>query len=71
VQAKGDGEKGHARAPCHAPVSDDKYAELQDKVRESVDRAMELSRAALYRLVPKIFGDFTRFAATGRTETGA
>jgi hypothetical protein len=70
VQAKGNGEKGRARGPCHAPASDDKYAELQDKVRESVDRAMELSRAALYRMMTKILGDFTRFATAGRTETG-
>jgi hypothetical protein len=57
-------------APCHAPASDEDYAELQEKVRESVDRAVELSRAALYRLVPKIFGDFARSAAAARTEAG-
>lgn len=57
-------------AACHAPACDAKYVDFQEKLRESVDRAVELSRAALYRLVPRILGDFARSAATIRTEVG-
>jgi hypothetical protein len=44
------------------------YAELQEKLRQSVDTAMELSRAALLRVVPRILGDLARSAAMARTK---
>ena len=53
---------------CHAPASDPRYADLRDKLRESVDQAVELSRAALLRLVPRILGDLVRSAAVPGTE---
>lgn len=55
---------------CHAPASDPRYADLQDKLRESVDRAVELSRAALHRMVPRILGDLVRSVPAPGTETG-
>lgn len=69
-QAEKGAESGSVTAPCHAPASDAKYVELQDKMRESVDRAVELSRAALYRLMPRILGDFARKVAAARPEGG-
>ena len=69
-QGEKGAEGGSVTAPCHAPTSDEKYVELQDKMRESVDRAVELSRAALYRLVPRILGDFARSGAAARPEGG-
>ena len=63
-----NGETERVTAACHAPASDAKYADLQDKVRESVDRAIDLSRAALHRLVRRILDDLARSAATSGTE---
>ena len=63
-----NGETERVTVTGHAPASDAKYADLQDKVRESVDRAIDLSRAALHRLVPRILGDLARSAATSGTE---
>lgn len=64
----GSGASEQVTAACHAPASDPRYADLQDKVRESVDRAVELSRAALYRLVPRILGDLARSAVAAGSE---
>jgi hypothetical protein len=69
-QAEKSAEGGRVTGSCHALASDAKYAELHDKVRESVDRAVALSRAALYRLVPRILADFARSEAAVRTEAG-
>jgi hypothetical protein len=52
----------------HAPPSAAIYAELREKLRQSVDTAMELSRAALLRVVQRILGDLARSAAVARTE---
>ncbi len=65
-----DAARGHVTAICHAPASDSRYAEWQEKVRETVDRVVDLSRATLYRLVPRILGDLARSEIAARTEGG-
>lgn len=67
-QRAGGGESP-ATVTRHAPPSAAMYAELQEKLRQSVDTAMELSRAALLRVVQRILGDIARSAAAARTET--
>lgn len=61
-------EKRSVTTGCHAPACDPKYAGLRDKMRESVDRAVELSRAALHRLMPQILEDLARSVAATGTE---
>lgn len=61
-------EKGRVTTSCHAPASDARYADLQDKLHESLDRAVEVSRAGLHRLVAKILGDLARSAAATGTD---
>jgi len=64
------GAKGPAPTACHAPTSDAISAELQQKMRESVDRAFDLSRAAILRCLPKILGNFAQFETKRGTESG-
>lgn len=58
-------------AACHVPASDGISLELHRKVRQSVDRAFDLSRAAFHRLVPKILEDLVRSVAKPGTESRA
>jgi len=57
--------------PCHAPASDAKSAELAEKVLESWDRAVTLSRASLERRMPAILREFGVFSGQARAVTSA
>jgi hypothetical protein len=56
--------------PCHAPASDGKSAELAEKVLESWDRAVAMSRASLERRMARILRDLAAFSGQEEEVTG-
>lgn len=68
--------RGAERAPagtgppvCHAPPSAPKPADFAEKMLESWDRAVAMSRASLVRGMPAILRDLAAFSGTARAVT--
>ena len=54
---------------CHAPASASNCADLVEKMLESWDRAVAMSRASLERRMPMILRDLASFSGTSEAVT--
>ena len=68
-EAAGAGDT--AEAACHAPPSVSKAADVLEKLLESWDTAMALSRATLTRKLPAVLRGLVPAAGTGDAGAGA